>query len=624
MRRFSTRKQDQLLEEYNWRVQTAFYFVLAVFALLVFRLWSLQLLERDKYLKLAQRNYLRKVSEPALRGRIFDRHGRVLAKSTPVYDLVVSWVGVPRTTRAQSLQDLSDLLGTTPEEVRSRLNSARLDDFEDWTLEEEIDFEQVVAAREAQISGVRVRIRPVRHYPYGSAACHLIGFLGEVSKEQLKRSEGYHQGDWVGKLGLERRFEFDVPVLRGQDGFRQIQVYAYGLIDSEIEGAHEPSIPGKDVWTTLDMDLQLAAERVLGASKGAIVAMAPHSGDILAMVSHPAFDPNVFVAKRRAGERGEALQRQFNLALNGVFAIGSVFKAVVATAALEEGLVTPEQEFNCNGRYPIGDGYKHCHIWWKYNYGHGAVDLPESLERSCDVYYYKVGMTLGHETIIRYAREVFGLIDPPKYRYRASQDEVLFSLAGEDPDPGRVLKSRLMKGPSQWFPGDTLNLAIGQGELAATPLQAAVLTSVVATDGTLYQPRIVSRVTEPDGATWKEYPPQVVSQVKLQPRTTRAVREGLRRVVSSQRGTAYDSRIIDLDVLGKTGTAEKGTEETDAWYVCFAPGDTRAEIALAIVLPDSGHGGEVAAPMAKELLEVYFADRLQAQLTQAETDGARL
>jgi len=618
LRRFSTRKQDQILEEYDRRTRTAFFFAAAVFALVVFRLWSLQFAEREKYLKLAQRNYLRTVSEPALRGRIFDRKGRPIAENIPVYDLVVNWAGVPRKARARSIERLSQLLKVEPGQIKGRLKTARPDHYGDRTLEEEIGFEQVVAAREAQIPGVQVRIRPLRNYPYGKAAGHLIGFLGEISKEELQQSEEYRPGDWIGKLGLERRFEFDIPVLKGKDGSRQIQVYAHGLINSEIPGAYHPSVPGKDLWTTLDMDLQLAAERVLGSSKGAIVAMAPYTGDILAMASHPSFDPNVFVGKRRAAERVEAMGNQFNLALSGVYAIGSVFKAVVATAALEEGVVTPAQEFSCEGRIPVGSGYKHCHIWWKYHYGHGAVDLPESLQRSCDVYYYKVSQKLGHEAIIRYAREVFGLIDPPKYRYRAPGDEEPFSLLGEDPDPGRALKNRLMKGPSQWYTGDTLNLAIGQGELAATPLQAAVLMSVVATGGTLYQPRIVSRVCGQDGKTWRAFPPQWVSRVELKPGTLRAVREGLRQVMNTRRGTAYESRVPGLDVLGKTGTAEKGTGKTDAWFACYAPGDATAEIALAIVLPDSGHGGDVAAPMAKELLEVYFAERLQARVTRAE------
>lgn len=621
LRRFSTRKQDQVLEEYDRRVRAAFVFILAVFALLVFRLWSLQFPEQEKYLRLARRNYLRTISEPALRGRILDRSGRPLAENIPVYDLVVNWEGVPRPARPQSIERLAALLEVKPEEVERRLKSARPDLYGDRTLEEEIDFERVVAAREARIPGVRVGIRPRRFYPYGPAACHLIGFLGEIGKEELQQVEGYRQGDWVGKLGLERHFEFATPALRGKDGFQRVEVYAHGLVNSEIPGAYEPSVPGKDVWTTLDLDLQLAAERILGASKGAIVAMAPTSGDILAVACHPAFDPNVFVAKRRAGERAEALQNQFNLALNGVYAMGSIFKAVVATAALEEGAVTPQQEFHCAGRIPVGSGYKHCHIWWKYQYGHGDVDLPESLQRSCDVYYYKVGQKLGHETILRYAREVFGLVDPPGYRYRAPGDERLFSLVGEEPDPGRVIRARLMRGPSQWFTGDTLNLAIGQGELACTPLQVAVLMSVLATRGSLYQPRLVSRVSEQEGGTVMEFPPQVVSETRLKSQAVQAVWEGLRQVINTPRGTAYESRIEGLDLLGKTGTAEKGTGKTDAWFACFAPGDATPEIALAIVLQDAGHGGEVAAPLAKALLEVYFAERLQKRLTKAESLG---
>ena len=602
----------------------AFLAVLAVFGVIILRLWSLQFAERERFLALAQRNYLRTIEEPALRGRIFDRHGRALAENVPVYDLVVNWVGVPPAARSRSLARLAELLREDPEALQARLKTTRRNLFWDRTLNREIDFDQVVAVREAQIPGVEVRVRPMRHYPFGPTASHLIGYLGEINENELQRCPGYTMGDWIGKLGLERRYEVEIPVLKGKDGYRKVQVFANGLVSGEIPGAYKPSAPGRDVWTTLDADLQLAAERVLGGSPGAIVAMDPRTGDILAMVSHPTFDPNVFVRSRRVGQRAQALRNQFNVALNGVYAFGSVFKTVLAIAALEEGVVKPEDTFHCTGRYKIGEGWKHCHIWWKYQWGHGDMDLVEGLQRSCDVYFYHVGLKLGQEKIIRYAREVFGLIDPPGHRYRVEGQESLFTLVGENPDPGKALKSRLQKGPSQWFAGDTLNLSIGQGELAATPLQVTVMTAVAATGGMLSQPRLVSRITEADGTLWKEFPPAMVSEHPLKPETVAVVKEGLRRVVNHRYGTAYDSRVEGLDVLGKTGTAEKVGQIPDAWYACFAPGDD-PEIAITVAVLRSGHGGDVAAPMAQQLLQTYFAKRLQKRTDlEGKQEEARL
>lgn len=629
MARFTTQRNQQTWGEFETRIQLSLVFVVLVVGMIVFRLWTLQFAGREEFLRLARSNYLRTITEPALRGRIYDRNGNALAENIPAYDLVVNWKGVNRETRKKSIRRISELLGVSAEQVGQELARIRPTPFQDRVLRVELDRQQVISFREARIPGVDVRVRPLRHYPYGKAACQLIGYMGEIDKDELERQEDYRMGEWIGKLGLEKHYEFHHKVLRGQDGYRQVQVYANGLIDSELPDGYRPSRPGRDIHTTLDIDLQLAAESILGPSDGAIVIMQPKTGDILAMVSHPGFDPNVFVRSSRKDERAEALSNRglFNLALNGAYAPGSVFKGVVvATAALEEDAVNPTETIHCAGRIPVGGGYKHCHLWWNYRRGHGNVDMPEAIMRSCDVYFYKVAQRMGHEKIIRCARSIFGLITEPSLAYRAEDDEDLFSLVGENPDPGRVIKTRLMRGPSQWYLGDTLNLAIGQGEIAVTPLQTAVLMCVQATGGVLQQPRLVSRYTESDGTVVKEFEPKVIRRSEISPSTVEVVNQGLRWVMKRVRtnqgelrqGTAYESRVEGLDVLGKTGTAEKGTEETDAWFACFAPGDD-PEIAIAIVVPNAGHGGDVAAPMAKQILEFYFADRLEAQLTKAES-----
>jgi len=246
------------------------------------------------------------------------------------------------------------------------------------------------------------------------------------------------------------------------------------------------------------------------------------------------------------------------------------------------------------------------------------MDSEEAMQRSCDVYFYNLAQKMGKDLILDYARQVYGLVDPPKYRYRAPGQEEPFSLVGEDPDPGSVIRAKLMKGRRGWFGGDTLNLSIGQGELAMTPLQVGVMLSVQATGGKLYQPRLVTKVTDPDGQVLEEFPVQLVSETEISPETLETVNNGLSRVVNHRYGTAYESRLEGIEVLGKTGTAEKGLApgQTDAWYGCFAPRE-HPEIAVAVVVPLAGHGGDVAAPLAKELLEYFFRDRLQRQVSQA-------
>lgn len=610
-------QQKAALEAIEPRMRLVLLFAVALFMAIVFRLWSLQFAERERYRALAQRNYLRTVTEPALRGRIFDRNGKPLAENVPVYDLVVNWVGIPSRSRGESIQRLAPLAGKTDQEIRNRLRAVQANHEGDQVIEEEIGFAKVVAIREARIPGVEVRVRPMRHYPYGTAASHLIGYLGEINEKELERyADRYRMGEWVGKMGLERKYEFDRSVLKGENGQRKIQVYASGLMSGEIPDGYRPSSPGRDIWTTLDIDLQLAAEEILGASEGAIVAMDPRTGDILAMVSHPTFDPNVFVRPSRVAERGEALRNQFNYALNGGHAFGSIFKIVVATAGLEEGIISPEDTFYCEGRIRVGQGWKHCHLWWKYRYGHGDVDLVASLMRSCDVYYYRLSQKMGYEPIIDYARRVYGLIDPPSQRYRVEGQEEPFSLVGEDPDPGKGLMTRLRRGSRYWYAGDTLNLSIGQGELSATPLQVNVMMSVLANGGILYQPRLVTRVTNFDGSLHEEYPVQVCSRTPLKPRTLASIKEALRKVVNSIRGTAYEARIKGLDLLGKTGTAERAAHETDAWFSCFAPGE-EPELVVTVAVPESGHGGDVASPLAQQMMLKYFAERLGEQVSQA-------
>jgi penicillin-binding protein 2 len=478
-----------------------------------------------------------------------------------------------------------------------------------------------VEARQLHLPGVNLRVRPRRSYPQNGTAAHLLGYVGEINRQQLKtlNAKGYAMGDEIGQFGLERRWE---EYLRGRSGGQQVEVDALGR---RVRVLHEvEDVPGHSVILTLDRDLQETAAAALQDKQGTIVVLDVNSGAVLAMASTPAFDPNVF-ARGIAAEEWRALvaDRKHplnNKAIHGQYPPGSTFKIVVSIAALEEGLVNPESGIFDPGFLTVGN--RRFRDWKEH--GHGWVDLHKGLVESCDVYFYQLGQRVGVDRIAQYSR-LLGLGQKT-------------GVALDDEKSGLVPDSewKRKRFGQPWYPGETPSLAIGQGYLNVTPLQMANMMAVLANGGTLYRPWFVRRVESLDGRIIQQYEPEKVRSVPLKQETLARVRNALRDVVSGESGTGGRARTPLAQIAGKTGTAQvvefKGQviksehlayfSRDHAWFVAFAPFE-KPEIAIAVLVEHGGHGGSAAAPLAKQVVEKYMAlkeeqvvDQRQATLTR--------
>lgn len=616
---FALRKE--VAPEFRHRAQLLITVVSIVFLSLVGRLVFLQIIQGERFTYFSENNRIRLKKIPGTRGMVFDRRGQLLIDSRPSFDLlfVREDAGDPETT----LRHLAAFLGRDNGEFLSLLEENKTRQrFEEIVLGKDIDWRTVVAVESHQLDlpGVTLRIRPRRSYLSNSMAAHLLGYIGEINSKQLKaqKEKGYTMGDEIGQFGLERRWE---DFLRGQNGGQQVEVNALGR---RVRVLHEvEDVPGQSVFLTLDRDLQETAHEALQGKEGTIVALDVNNGAILALVSRPAFDPNVFARGITAEEwralAGDRLHPLNNKAVQGQYPPGSSFKIVLAIAALEEGVVQPETPLTCAGSMPFGNRVFRD---WKKE-GHGAVDLHKGLVQSCDVYFYQLGQRLGIDRIAHYARE-FGLGEKSGI---ALDDE----KAGLIPDT--AWKQQRFGQP--WFPGETPSASIGQGYVTVTPLQMANLMAAVANGGTLYRPWFVRRVESLDGTLIREYGPEKIRSIPLKESTLKHVRSALSAVVNSGAGTGGRAKSNTVEIAGKTGTAQvaemKGafvkSEQLSyfirdhAWFVAYAPADN-PEIAVATLVEHGGHGGAAAAPLAKKVIEKYIALKShRSNIEEARREG---
>jgi penicillin-binding protein 2 len=425
-----------------------------------------------------------------------------------------------------------------------------------------------------------------------------------VSQADLSSgTTGYRPGDLVGKAGVEKNWDDE---LRGNPGGQQVEVDALGRRMRVLEEVAD--LPGATLTLTLDRDLQEAADRALGESDGALVALDPRSGEILAMVSHPAYDPNVFARGIRRDEWRALVQDRkhplANRAVQGQFPPGSTFKVAVATGALEQGVVTPFTGVTCTGGIPFGNHFFRC---WKKG-GHGSVNLHRAIVESCDVFFYQVGQRLGVDTIADYANRL-GLGTPTG-----------ISLDHEKPGLIPTSEWKRARYGEPWFAGETLSVAIGQGYVLATPLQMANLIATVANGGTRYRPHFVERVESASGEVVEEIKPEVLGEAGFRKSTMLQIREALRDVVNLPNGTGKRAKLPTIEVAGKTGTSQvfKMIKQVKtahmaknlrdhAWFVAFAPVEA-PEIAMAVLIEHAGGGGgAMAAPIAHDVADFYFA-----------------
>ena len=598
--------RKEVASEFRRRTNLLMTVVSIAFLLLIGRLFFLQIIQGERFTYLAENNRIRLKKIPGTRGMVFDRKGQLLIDSRPSFDLlfVPEDAKEPETT----LRRLAGFLGSDEGELLGLLeeNKGR-PPFEEMVLGRDIDWRTLVAVETHQLDlpGVTLRIRPRRSYLLNSMAAHLLGYMGEIGPKQLKaqKEKGYGMGDEIGQFGLERRWE---EFLRGRTGGQQVEVDALGR---RVRVLHEvEDVPGHSVFLTLDRDLQETAYEALQGKEGAIVALEVNSGAILALVSTPAFDPNIF-ARGVTGEEWRALGQDRmhplnNRASQGQYPPGSTFKIVLAIAALEEKVIDPDTQLQCHGSMAFGN--RVFRDWKKQ--GHGAVDLHKGIVQSCDVYFYQLGQRIGIDRIAKYARAL-GLGEKT-------------GIALDDEKPGLIPDTewKMRRFGQPWFPGETPSASIGQGYVNVTPLQMANLMATVANGGTLYRPWFVRRVESLDGTLIREYGPEKIRSLELKENTLKHVRGALADAVNSGSGTGGRAKSNMVAIAGKTGTAQVAemrgayvkSEQLSylirdhAWFVAYAPAENPV-IAIAALVEHGGHGGAAAAPMAKKVIEKYFS-----------------
>ncbi len=580
--------------------------VLAGFGLVVLGLLRLQVVQHEELTRLAEQNRVRLDVLRAPRGAIRDRYGRLLADNQPAFDIVFRPMPAESAARARAaitpawIAQVAALVADDTLDVRRRIAEANRTG-QTAVLRRNAPYAVMAAVEElrADLPGLDVQVTPIRRYPEGAAAAQLLGYAGEINDQELeeRKDDDYRLGDLIGKTGVERRYE---QSLRGTDGAEFVVVNAMGKRVSGLEGSPpRMPVPGHDVTLTVDLDVQRALDEAMsGVVRGAAVAMDPRDGSILAMVSRPLFDPNEFASgisfarwRELTADGGNPL---LNRAIQSAYPPGSTFKVAAMLAGLHYKLVraTSHQPVPCTGGYFFGGRRFKC---WESR-GHGSTDLVGALTHSCDVYFYQLGLELGLERMMTIARDL-GLGDRTGVDLPAEAK----GLVPDDAYYARRFKS------SQWPRGLLLNLGIGQGELLATPIQLATMTSIVANGGRAVRPHVV-RSIEGDVGFRLEKP--LEPGLRTDAANWDAVHDAMENVV--QAGTAQGVKIPGLRVAAKTGTAQNPHGRDHALFVCYAPVD-HPTIALAIVAENAGHGGSVCAPIAAYTLKrVLLGDALAA------------
>lgn len=590
--------------------------------LLAGRLWQLQVIRGDRYYERARSNVVKTRRPPAVRGRILDRRGRVLADSRPAFDILVDPSEVDPDELDAVIRELH-LDSGEADLVRRRVERAR----QRGVREPTAVLERQSRERAALIRQMRYRIPGLdvidgseRVYPNGKVAAHLLGYLNQPTGLELRRlaSDGYQLGDVIGRFGLERRYE---PYLRGKRGIERYLVNAAGdrvddslagELDELIDGpAVVPPVPGHDLHLTLDLELEkVATEALADHAAGAVVVVEVATGRILAMVSKPAFDPNAMTGGLSVAEEtelyGDPRHPFIDKTMRQHYPPGSTFKAVTAIAALESGLITTGEKMSCPGVLDLGGRVFHC------DGVHGSLDIVHAIQRSCNVFFWKLAQRVGLDRIAAVARQLgFGQVT---------------GLDLNDEVPGVIPDEDYYKKRGGYHIGYALNAAIGQGDVAVTVLQLAMAYAAIANGGTLYMPQIVERMTSVSGEDIARYEPVVRRKLELQPGTLETVRRGMFLVVNAPGGTAnrYAGEGA-IEMSGKTGTAqvrsvlERNTSyegwhphENHAWFAGFAP-SSHPEIAFAVLIEHGGFGGHQAAPVARKLVESYFASKAKEE-----------
>jgi penicillin-binding protein 2 len=577
-------------------------FIIFFAIILLVRLWYLQAVKGAYYYDLAESNRIRPVKLRPPRGIIYDRHGRPIVENALTFD--ISLVPEDAQDLDATIDKLAPVLNLSPAEVRAALNDAApiRTKYEPVKIREEAPWEEValVEAHQDDFPGAIVEPEHRRHYPYAGLASHQLGYIGKIRPSQRKKNQDI--GLLTGQGGLEKVYD---KYLCGIAGKRMIQVNAAGRKVKDL-GIEEPK-PGEDVYLTIDLDVQKAAEEGLGDRAGAVVAMDPNTGEILALASHPNYDPNLF--PRGISPRDwvrlmkDPSHPLYNRAIQSVYPPGSTFKIIVALAGLETGVIKPNDKVVCHGGLTLG---RHTFRCWKRG-GHGVISLHDALVESCDVYFYTMGDRIGWDRVAEFAR---------KLGYGS-----LTGIPLPDEKPGLIPTTEWKKKyrNDTWRTADSYINSIGQGFVLVSPVQAAQMIGAVANGGKFYRPSLVKMTRSRETGRTEIFSPRFERKIDLDQWALDLVRKALYGVTSEPHGTAHGAATPLATVAGKTGTAQviaqkvpgrKLAEEArdHAWFVGFAPVENPA-IAVAVVVEHGGHGGSAAAPVAKKVIEAFMRNQ---------------
>jgi len=555
-------------------------FIQILMLIILVRLYNLQIVKGNFYEELSKRNYLKFIILPAPRGLILDRNGKILASNKISYSIYL--VPPYKLDDKNKYKKLAEILSLSYNDLEIKLKNV-------YSYTPAILLKNNLSIKEiSSLEGNRDKLPPFiinmelkRVYPYGNLASHILGYMGEISKEEL--DENYSLGDFVGKTGIEKIYE---NYLKGKKGYRGIDISSgnksYNLLSSK-----DPE-PGNTIVLSIDLELQNLAEKAIGNDAGAIIVSNPFTGEILALVSNPSFDPNKFIEGFSIKEWNELVNNEKkplnNRAISCLYPPGSIFKLITALSAVENGKVSLNEKFYCSGYYRLGSMTFSC---WKKS-GHGRLNFLEGIAQSCNIVFFNIGLRVGPDEISKMAKN-FGLndklgIDLPN------------EIKGFIPSP--QWKKENLKEP--WYPGDTLNMSIGQGYILLTPLDVHFIVSMIATEGLGYRPHLLKEIINPKGEKILIYKPELIKKVSLKKETWNIIKEGMKLVV--ERGTGRIAQGKIWKVAGKTGTAENPHGEGHAWFSAFFPYENPKYV-VTVFIEHGKTGGGKSAPIAKQIID---------------------
>jgi penicillin-binding protein 2 len=591
---------------FSKRLSVGLTVVIAAFVVLIARLLFLQVVKGGELRRLSEINSIRLRSVDAPRGLIYDAHNRIIADNRPSYNLSITVKDANPLER--TIEKLSRYAGIDEAQLWESLEKAKgTPAFKPVLLKPDIGRDALAAieVNRWDLPGIQVNVSPRRDYIFSPSLSHLVGYMGEISVEELKNKiySDCKSGDFIGKYGIERARE---DWLRGKRGGQQVEVNATGQVVRVLNTVD--ATPGHNIVLSIDQSLQLTAEQLLADKAGAAVAVDPSTGQVLAMASSPEFDQNAFISGM-SHDTWNALisdpQHPLeNKAIQAEYPPASTYKIIVAAAGLEEGVIDEDTSYFCPGFLRFGNRTYRC---WK-KWGHGEVNVLKALSESCDVFFYKVGLELGVDRLAWYAN-AFGLGEPTGVDLDHEADGLIPTAQWKKKRTG-----------VSWQKGETLSVAIGQGFNLVTPLQMAMVVAAIGNGGIRYRPMIVKTIRTADGRTIYESAPEVLGRLPISQSNLWLVREGLFKAVNDRHGTAWRSRLEGMAMSGKTGTAQVagrrenatggdsdwGTIKDHAWFVAYAPRED-PRIAVSVMIEHGEHGSSAAAPVAAEMIRFYLS-----------------